>query len=423
MAKIKESIVKGAGSISDNYVFPGDRALMVAHWLEVLKNKADKAATVVKVIPVLRGASTRTTVTTSVPSALNITSTTRTPATTINVAPAVHGRLGPISHRSPTDEDVEIDLSSQHTNFESLDYSESGDLEVQGFKGTVNGRIVYVDNLEVPGYNFQAEDGTTVIVIRRGRFEQEARFHEVREAYWISQGFSPREAHVIAWAEQVQEFALKHNRPMTAYQEAQLADPRVRNSVLSESEKDRYWHYGILAIANKYHAAGINIAQIREFERNLRREIHKQDISSSQPLDQGSAQAPVVSSSVVNPGGIDFRFLPIIVQSYNNLRLGIHSISLDKVQNINLTQELEDMQKMTAVGIQPSCERIKECIQVSCLKERLGEDMPAIISLIANTLRLEEENLSKADPTLRDILVVLESKSIPELNSLFSNQS
>ncbi|MCX5703315.1 MAG: hypothetical protein NT066_02320, partial [Candidatus Omnitrophica bacterium] len=85
---------------------------------------------------------------------------------------------------------------------------------------------------------------------------------------------------------------------------------------------------------------------------------------------------------------------------------------------INLEQELGEIQRLVGAGITPSAERIKEYVQVSCLKG--NPDMQKLVSCIADILRLEEERCWSTDATLKDILVVLESvRSVQELKAVF----
>ncbi|MBI4706829.1 MAG: hypothetical protein HY761_02765 [Candidatus Omnitrophica bacterium] len=123
------------------------------------------------------------------------------------------------------------------------------------------------------------------------------------------------------------------------------------------------------------------------------------------------------ASSVV--GGIDFRNLPIVTQAITNLKLSSSSaMSMVKLQDINLNQELGDIQKTVEAGIVPSTDRIKEYVARSCLKGNL--DAQKVVSCIANMLRLEEEHCVSTDPMLRDILVVLESnRSLESLRAIF----
>jgi hypothetical protein len=142
------------------------------------------------------------------------------------------------------------------------------------------------------------------------------------------------------------------------------------------------------------------------------------DVKKSGGIDS-SALFTIDSPQTKRIGGIDFRTLPIVTQAMSNLKLSTSSsLSLDKLQNINLNQELGDIQKMLKSGITPSTDRIKEYVASSCLKGDL--DIQKIVSCIANILRLEEEHCIQTDSVLRDILVVLESSgSMENLRAIF----
>jgi len=122
------------------------------------------------------------------------------------------------------------------------------------------------------------------------------------------------------------------------------------------------------------------------------------------------------------PGGIDFRAIPIVTQAIGNLSGGIR-LNKDlaaRLSSLNLDAELGQMQKMVDSGISPSSQRVKEYVQSSCLQGKAVGDMDKVILCIADILRLEEERCCSTDPTLRDILVVLESqKSSQQLHKIF----
>jgi len=140
-----------------------------------------------------------------------------------------------------------------------------------------------------------------------------------------------------------------------------------------------------------------------------------------------------------NTGGIDFRALPIVTQAVANLSAMFRDSPLRKrrhpaisdwrvprllrgqsLEKINLAQEWRQIQKMLDAGITPSAERIKEYLQVSCTKGNILQDKDKVILCIADILRSEEETCSATDPTLHDILVVLEvSGSDTELSRIF----
>ena len=149
-------------------------------------------------------------------------------------------------------------------------------------------------------------------------------------------------------------------------------------------------------------------------------------MAGSLPIEEGdSGIIPDASSPILNrkkvpdvTGGIDFRILPIVSQATSNLSLNVSRIPLSSLGNINLDQELREIQKLVGAGIRPSAERIKEYVQVSCLKG--NSDMQKAVSCIADILRLEEERCFSTDATLKDILVVLESgMSLQELKAVF----
>jgi hypothetical protein len=135
-----------------------------------------------------------------------------------------------------------------------------------------------------------------------------------------------------------------------------------------------------------------------------------------------------VSQVTKNPGGIDFRFLPIVIQSMDNLRVSIQgqsptgTVPVERYARINLTQEWSDIERLVNSGITPSAERLKDYFAVSYFKGNLDSDRERIVSCISDILRMEEVSCSLTDPTLKDILVVLGSgRSAEELKLAFAN--
>ena len=120
-------------------------------------------------------------------------------------------------------------------------------------------------------------------------------------------------------------------------------------------------------------------------------------------------------------GGIDFRFLPIVIQSMEHLKASIRTMPQSSINHINLTQEWFDIERLINSGITPSAERLKEYLAASCFKGDLDRDMEKIVSCIADILRMQEETCCVTDPALKDILVVLGSgRSGQELKVAFS---
>ncbi len=150
---------------------------------------------------------------------------------------------------------------------------------------------------------------------------------------------------------------------------------------------------------------------------------------ASSVISQEQGQSPTKTRELspgtvpINPGGIDFRFIPIITQAMTNLSSGFKLTSDVKLKlnRVNLDEEWSQIDRLASSSISPSPERVKEYIQAACIQNRLGqEDINKIILCIANTLRCDEERCSKSEPALMDILIILESQKTPQqLNKAF----
>ena len=113
-------------------------------------------------------------------------------------------------------------------------------------------------------------------------------------------------------------------------------------------------------------------------------------------------------------GGIDFRYLPIVTQSLDNLQASIRSIPASSLQSLDLIREWSDIGRLVNSGIIPSSERLKEYLAASFFKENLDNDLEKIVACIAGILRSQEASFSLTDQTFKDILVVLGSGKITE---------
>jgi len=128
------------------------------------------------------------------------------------------------------------------------------------------------------------------------------------------------------------------------------------------------------------------------------------------------------SSSPLKPGGIDFRFLPIVTQSMDSLKASIRSLPRNSLRDVNLTKEWSDIERLVNSGIAPSTERLKEYFIASYYKDNLDNDMEKIVSCISDILRQEEESCCLTDPMLKDMLVVLGSgRNTEELKLALAN--
>jgi predicted nucleic acid-binding Zn-ribbon protein len=137
--------------------------------------------------------------------------------------------------------------------------------------------------------------------------------------------------------------------------------------------------------------------------------------------DQGRAvSSPLKMPIIETPGGIDFRFLPIVTEAIGNLSINTAKVSRLALSNVNLATELRQIENMLNAGIIPSTERIKEYLQASCLKGSSVQDVDKVLSCISGILRLEEERCCTTETELKDILIVLESsRSGAELSRIF----
>ena len=154
----------------------------------------------------------------------------------------------------------------------------------------------------------------------------------------------------------------------------------------------------------------------------------KDDATGQNPSQQLAPQPPAshenpISTTPRQMGGIDFRNLPIVTQAVSNLSANIgSSLSINRLGNINLDSEWREIEKLVNSGITPSAERIKEYVQASCYKGSVDRDIDKVISCISDILRTEEERYLPTDPTLKDILVVLDSaNSVQQLRAVFIN--
>jgi hypothetical protein len=176
-----------------------------------------------------------------------------------------------------------------------------------------------------------------------------------------------------------------------------------------------------------YPSAGTDLAQAQDLLLKLRAARSK--ISAYPALTSSVRKdSPELSSSPTQNktgkdgmGGIDFRNLPIVTQAIGNLNANIRSSAINRFSSINLNSEWQEIENLVNSGITPSAERIKEYVQASCYKGSVDRgDIDKVISCISDILRVEEEHYSSTDPTLKDILVVLDSvNSVQQLKAVF----
>jgi hypothetical protein len=121
---------------------------------------------------------------------------------------------------------------------------------------------------------------------------------------------------------------------------------------------------------------------------------------------------PSASPLMGEPGGIDFRGLPIVTQPIaqpaNFSRGGAGNLR-QPLSDVNLAEEWQQIQKILSAGIIPSSERIKEYVGACFLEDNMDEQIDKVLSCIADILRLEEERCLPTEAGLKELLVSLES--------------
>jgi hypothetical protein len=134
---------------------------------------------------------------------------------------------------------------------------------------------------------------------------------------------------------------------------------------------------------------------------------------SSSPVNIVEKLSKESNSPSVNPGGIDFRGLPITRQpalSLGGVPLGEKRIALAGIVPVgNIDQEWLEIQKMLDAGIVPSAGRIKEYLENCCGRDDFDGQIDKVLNSLADILRLEEEEVLPTESAFKEILVVLES--------------
>ena len=134
----------------------------------------------------------------------------------------------------------------------------------------------------------------------------------------------------------------------------------------------------------------------------------------------GSTKLTTNSPAARTTGGIDFRNLPIVIQSSQSIMLLAKDVPLETLRSINLREIRTAIDDAVNSGVIPAASQIKEYAQASSAQGVIAQNKTDIIRCIAEMLRLEEENYSKSDVLIKDILIVLDAgNSEQELEKIF----
>ena len=128
--------------------------------------------------------------------------------------------------------------------------------------------------------------------------------------------------------------------------------------------------------------------------------------------DSAGASASSPAEDPQKVGGIDFRVIPMLTQPMGNLSgLSFNLPKLSNLENINLGDEFNQLQKLLAVGILPSGDRLKEYVAACYQKGEFNQYLDGIVGLVKDTCKLEEEQVAQSANELKEALLILEAIS------------
>ena len=119
--------------------------------------------------------------------------------------------------------------------------------------------------------------------------------------------------------------------------------------------------------------------------------------------------AKIYSASLDGKGGIAFNALPIQTESVVSSALGVlpgaHAFKGD------LDAEWAQIQAVFNAGIRPSAQRLMDFAAAGVVSPMASQRREDVLGLVAELLRRDEEDerLAPTDPTLKGLLIALES--------------
>jgi|GEM_PF-2803296 len=124
-------------------------------------------------------------------------------------------------------------------------------------------------------------------------------------------------------------------------------------------------------------------------------------------LDGGTANPGVGQRTAQAPGGIDFRALPARMAGPDLTTL--FGALPRSAASRDIDAEWSRLQAMVNRGVLPSCQRVKEYAGACYFKGTLAARSPALLSFVAECLKLEESGGCATDPVIKDLLAALEA--------------
>jgi hypothetical protein len=210
----------------------------------------------------------------------------------------------------------------------------------------------------------------------------------------------------------------------------------LSSNMINQGRRIKYLYHNLNIIRSS-----INLMKIAS---NEQRVDSKSSVSLPATADRPSSETPRASSPVEQvldrEGGIDFRALPIVTQPLPSVpgtgapgtSAPEHQLSVATsarvtsalVSQPSTTSDSEwlQIQNMIQAGIIPSADRIKQYLQALCQNDSMDQQIDNVLACIADILRMEEERCCETEPSVRDMLALLESgKSDKELVSMLSS--
>jgi len=121
-----------------------------------------------------------------------------------------------------------------------------------------------------------------------------------------------------------------------------------------------------------------------------------------------SAVEATETSSPLKKGGIDFRSLHMTIKpmgSFEGLNLKLPQLSSSALVSFNLDEEIGQLNQMISGGIIPSGGRVQELVSAAIQKGELAQYQTEILTILAETCKLQEGECCEASDELKVALV------------------
>ncbi|MEW6101647.1 MAG: putative PEP-binding protein [Candidatus Omnitrophota bacterium] len=291
---------------------------------------------------------------------------------------------------------------------------------LDGYKNEKGERLVYslrealqkFDGAEGVNYRFGAEIQTPAAAVTAKDMAKHADFlvidvKKLTEAVWAAfEGDAKRESGFFdaymangIWDSDIFVYApkeVKRRLIPEAINSARLTKPGFEVRVVTNS-KDK-------AMINLSQELGVNSLIVTPEDAQL-------TTVQIAGLEINSAPSSASSGIIGNPGGIDFRSIPMLTKpmgSLSGLSFNLPKVSSSALAKINLEKEYADIQNMLKAGIIPSGERLKEYVAACYYKGELSSHMEEIVTCLVEIFRLEEENVVTADNATKEVMLILD---------------